>query len=208
MYTPWIHFCVSRCVTSILCSVTSKALYCITEEGWYGIQTKYTVKPLPSELSVKVEQELTHMKHVRNEAGQKYQKRMYILREHREENSQVTVSFKWKHLGNELCSVQIVKVGVRHRFLDRRKEGAPGTCYSLFIQVIAIVIKITMAYNQYFLPGGLGQMSREERKPWILTQVVWDTYSDVGTFAIIPGNFDVSQPLAGYPKLFGNHLGI
>lgn len=99
-------------------------------------------------------------------------------------------------------------MGVRHRFLDRRKEGAPGTCYSLFIQVIAIVIKIAMAYNHYFLPGGLGQMSREERKPWILTQVVWDTYSDVGTFAIIPGNFDVSQPLAGYPKLFGNHLGI
>lgn len=82
---------------------------------------------------------------------------MYVLRECREDHSQLAVSLTRKHLGNELCSVQIVKGGVRHGILERRKEGAPGICYSLFIQVIAMLMKTAVAYNHCCLPAVLEQ---------------------------------------------------
>lgn len=43
------------------------------------------------------------------------------------------MGFEWKLLGAELFSIQIVDVGVRAGFLERRKEGAAGICDHLLI---------------------------------------------------------------------------
>lgn len=117
-------------------------------------------------LSIKLEWELAHLGHVKNETAQNWTATC-VLRECRADHSQVAVSLTWKHLGSELCSVQIVKGGVRHGILERRKEGAPGSCYSLFIQVIAMLMKTAVAYNHCCLPAVLKQgVHRNHLRSW------------------------------------------
>lgn len=56
-----------------------------------------------------------------------------------------------KEKDKELCSVQIVKGGVRHGFLERSKEGAPGIYEGLSIRVVAMLMRTAVVYSRYCL---------------------------------------------------------